>query len=158
MTTTIDMEWIQPDEREDKREDSCWYTFSGHGHDLVVTVSRGERAISVYSDGEMDIRAYIKNGDKFEEVGSVRSCEELADYGVVTDDDLWGLNHVDGEYDMSGPNKSGYYFQFVHNSWFDLYTEESDSLAVCHTLSHAIEVATNIVNDDEDELWKTNEV
>lgn len=160
MTTTIDMEWIQPDEREDKREDSCWYTFSGFGHDLVVTVRRGERAVSVYADGEMNIRVYEKTEGKLVELGRIRHCDDLTDFDITTDSDLWGLPHVDGYMDMNGPNKNGHYFEFVHNSWFDLYAgEDGEHLdAVCHELSDAISQATAIIEDNNDEIWKTSEV
>lgn len=153
---TITLDWFQPDERNEKREDSCWYTHTGSGHDLIVIVSRGDRSISVYADGEMDIRVYEKHGDRFQEIGSIRYFEDLLDYNIKTDDDLWGLAHQDGEYDMKGPNRNGYYFQFVHNSWFDLYGGNDDNHLDCvhDALSDAIAQATTIINDDTDEAWQ----
>lgn len=154
MSITINLEWSQADERNEKREDSAWYTF-GHGHDLVVTVRQGERTISIYADGEMDMSVVEKQGDEFQEIGRVRYCEQLAEFGITQDDDLWGLEPVENEYDLSGPNRAGLYFRIHHNSWFDLYEgEDGEHLdAVCHTLTEAIELATKIVTDDTDELW-----
>jgi len=153
VTTTIEITWDQPDERPDGREDSAWYTF-GHGHDLVATVRQGERTISVYADGEMDMSVVEKQGDSFQEIGRVRYCEQLAEFGITQDNDLWGLEPVENEYDLSGPNRAGLYFRIHHNSWFDLYSEDGEHLdCVCHTLTEAIEQATKIINDDNDELW-----
>lgn len=152
MTTTIRIEWIQPDEREQEREDSCWYTYSASGHDLVAYVTNGERTVSIYADGEMRIEAYKKVGLEYVHEGTIRYCDQLREFGVLKDSDLWGL--PDESYvmpDMVGPNDAGYYYFFAHTSWFDLYNEEGDSLAVCHTtLSHALEVAANNTNDEEE--------
>ena len=152
MTTTINIEWVQHDEREQEREDSCWYTWIS-GHDLIAYVTKDGRTIAIYVDGEMRIDAYKQVGMEYLHEGTIRYCDELSDFGITKDSDLWGLpdaSHI--RFDMVGPNSNGYYYVISNNSWFDLYTEEGQSLAVCHTLSHAIEVATNIINDDE-ELW-----
>lgn len=151
MTITADftLEWFQPDERSDGREDSCWYTF-GHGHDAVVSVSRGDQTISIYADGEMDIRVYERQDNGFQEVGRVRYFDQLSEYGITTDEDLWGLNPTDDLPDTKGPNKAGYYFEFINNSWFDLYEgEDGEHLdAVSHTLSDAISQAIAIITEE----------
>jgi len=155
-TDTISFDWAQPDEREQGREDSCWYTFTGSAHDIVTHVSRGERVIDIYVDGEMRIDAFRKEGDDFVHQGTVRYCDDLSDYGIERDDDLWGLPdapRAEG-YDLQGPNKAGYYFLIDHNSWYDLYTEDGEHLdCVRDTLTSAIETAVEIINDDSDEVW-----
>lgn len=158
MTTTINIEWIQPDEREQGREDSCWYTYWS-SHDLVANVSRGNRAVAIHADGEMRIEAYKRNADEeFIQEGVIRYSDELEEYGVTRDSDLWGLpdaSHI--RFDMVGPNSNGYYYVIDNNSWYDLYSEEGEHLdCVCDTLSMAIEIATNIINDDDEELWSTD--
>jgi len=155
-TDTISFDWAQPDEREQGREDSCWYTFTGSAHDIVTHVSRGERVIDIYVDGEMRIDAFRKEGDDFVHQGTVRYCDDLSDYGIERDDDLWGLPDAPraDEYDLQGPNKAGYYFLIDHNSWYDLYTEDGEHLdCVRDTLTSAIETAVEIINDDSDEVW-----
>lgn len=150
MTTTININWVQPDERDQEREDSCWYTYASQS-DLVAYVTNGERTIGIYADGEMRIEAYMKVGLEYVHQGTVRYCDDLADFGIRKDSDLWGLPHVSHDYlDLVGPNAEGFYLSIVNNSWFDLYPDDGDSLAVCHTLTHAIEVATNIINDEEE--------
>jgi hypothetical protein len=151
MTTTINVEWAQPDEREDKREDSAWYTY-GNGHDLVAYVMKGEREIAIYADGEMNISVMEKSDNGYSEMGRIRYSDDLPQYGITEDDDLWGLEPVLDEYDLSGPNKAGFYFRIHHNSWFDLYeSQDGEHLdAVCHTLTEAIAEATKIVSDDGD--------
>jgi hypothetical protein len=155
-TTEIHFEWGQPDDRLYGREDSCWYT-GGYGHDLVVHVRRADRLISVFVDGEMDIRVY-ERGDgatDFSDAGRIRYDDAFAEFGVEKDSDLWGLPFVEGESDLRGPNKLGYYFDFIHNSWYDLYSEQGEHLdCVTHSLTEAIECAIKILNDDDDELWE----
>lgn len=154
--TTINLSWAQPDERNEYRHDSCWYTY-GQGHDLIVTVSRGDREIGVYADGEMDIRVFTQEDGKFAEFGRIRYCEDLAEYGITTDPDLWGLPYVD-DTDLQGPNKAGFFFRFDHNSWFDLYSADGEHLdCVNHELGDAIGQATAIIDDDTDELWQAEE-
>lgn len=154
MTTTINIEWVQPDEREQEREDSCWYTHQSE-HDLVAYVAKGERTVAIHADGEMRIDAYKKVGLEYLHEGTIRYCDDLSDFGITKDSDLWGLPHASHDYlDLVGPNAEGFYLSVANNSWFDLYSEDGEHLdCVCDTLSHAIEVATNIINDDEDELW-----
>jgi len=158
MTTTTAIHFTQADEREREREDSCWYTFSSSGNDLVAMVTKGKRTIGVYADGEMRIEVYTKNGNDFVQEGTIRYCDDLEEFGVTKDSDLWGLPYSsDAMPDMVGPNANGYYYVVVHNSWFDLYEEvNSEHLdAVCDTLTQAVRTAFAIINDDDDELWGT---
>lgn len=154
---TITLEWSQDDERSIEREDSCWYTFSGSGHDLIVRVKRGDRTIEVYADGEMRFEAYKRNleGTEFVHEGTIRYFQDLSEFGVVKDSDLWGLPYAsDLMPDMTGPNRFGYYYVTVNNSWFDLYSEDGEHLdCVNHELSEAISQAVAIIDDDTDELW-----
>ncbi len=162
-TDTISFDWAQPDEREQGREDSCWYTFTGSAHDLVVRVGRGERSIGIYADGEMRIGAFRKEGDDFDHQGTIRYCDDLSDYGIERDDDLWGLPYAprDGGYDLQGPNKTGHYFLIDHNSWFDLYTEDTMTGDLVYggehldcvrdTLTSALETAMELLDDET--IW-----
>lgn len=158
MTTTVNISWAQPDERDDGREDSCWYTYASMS-DLVAHVTNGERTIGIYADGEMRIGVYSKVEDEFVYHGLVRYCDELETYGVDTDNDLWGLPSVSGMFDLCGPNTNGFYYRIDNNSWFDLYEDSTGTHldCVCDTLSRAIEMATVIINDDSDEIWKADD-
>jgi hypothetical protein len=64
MTTTINITWHQPDERSEGREDSAWYSYSADHHDIVASVSNGERTIHIYADGE--VRVHLAYNDIFE--------------------------------------------------------------------------------------------
>jgi hypothetical protein len=143
MQPTITLTWAQPDERPEGREDPCWYTF-GHGHDLVVRVTRGDRTIEIYSDGEMDVRVYDKpNGST--EVGRIRYCEQFREYGMNNDAEVFEA-HEAGR------------IEWVHNPWFDLYSEDGEHLdVVCHTVTDAIAKATEVINDDTDPIWAGEE-
>lgn len=156
-----ELTWAHPDLRSDSKEDALFYD-SGYGHGLVVSVSKGERTVGVYADGEVDIRVYTLEGDEFQEVERLRYCDDnaLASYGVTNDDEIWGLDYVDNadNPDLRGPNKAGFYFDIVDSNWFDLYSDarnNSDHLDhVSHSLTEAIAEAVGIVNDDSNELWE----
>jgi hypothetical protein len=137
---TINLTWAQPDERNQQREDSCWYTF-GHGHDLVVRVTQGDRTIEIFADGEMDVRVYDKpNGST--EAGRIRYCEQFPEYGMNNDAEVFEASEAGR-------------IEWIHNSWFDLYSEDGEHLdVVCHTLTEAIEKATEIINDNTDPVWE----
>jgi len=142
MNNTINITWHQPDERSDGREDSTWYTYQSQ-HDLVVTVSNGERSISVYADGEM--RVHIEqDGD----VVVVRYCDGFSGLGINNDADIF-------EASESGR------LEWVNNSWFDLYADDQSVGdfgwldCVQHRLTDAIEQATALLSDEE--LWKGEE-
>jgi hypothetical protein len=138
MTTTIYITWHQPDERSQGREDSAWYTYRS-AHDPVVTVSNGEREITVYADGEMRIHIE-EDGD----IVVVRYCDRLPENGISNDADIF-------EASENGR------LEWVNNSWFDLYATDNtvgdDGWLDCvhHSLTDAIEQATALLSRDE--LW-----
>lgn len=142
MTTTIKVTWHQPDERPLGREDSAWYTYQS-AHDAVVTISNGEREITVYADGEM--RVHIDyDGD----IVVLRYCDKWAENGINNDADIFEACE-DGR------------LEWVNNSWFDLYASD-DNVGdngwldcVSHSLTDAIEQATALLS--EDELWQGEE-
>lgn len=153
--TTVQMEWAQPDERSEGRDDPAWYTYAD-GHDLVVRVTKGDRQIGIYADGEMRIRVYRMESGNLEQQGVIRYFDQLGEYGIKNDTDLvdmTSLPWVDGYMDTYGPNPQGFYYGLDHNSWFDLYTDDEHLDCVHHSLTEAIEQAAKIVNDDLDELW-----
>ena len=137
MTTTTTITWHQPDERSEGREDSAWYTHSADQHDLVASVSNGERTVYIYADGEM--RAHLAydptDWSKGHEV--IRYCDQ------------WG--DIKNDTDIFEASESGR-LDWVNNSWFDLYNDNDfigyhlDS--VQHTLSDAIESAHELLADD----------
>ena len=135
MTTTINITWHQPDEREQGREDSAWYTHSS-AHDAVCTVSNGDREIVIYADGEMRVIVY---GEEI-----VRYCDQWREYGITNDADIFTA-HENG------------HIEWVNNSWFDLYATDHNVGdfgwldCVCHSLTEAIWQATALLS--EDELW-----
>lgn len=139
MTTTINTTWHQPDERSQGREDSAWYTYQSQ-HDAVVTVSNGEREITVYADGEM--RVHIEqDGD----IVVVRYCDRFPENGINNDAEIFEASE-DGR------------LEWVNNSWFDLYATDNtvgdDGWLDCvhHSLTDAIEQATALLSHDE--LWE----
>ena len=144
MTTTINITWHQPDERSEGREDSAWYTHSADQHDIVATVSNGEREINIYADGMM--RAHIAyNPDNWNEGHEVvRYCDQ------------WG--DIKNDADIFEASESGR-IEWINNSWFDLYTNDHNVGengwldSVCHTLTDAIQSATEILTDEE--MWDT---
>lgn len=143
MTTTIIEQWAQRDGRALGREDACWYSWSGQGHDLVCWVVRSDdgRTINVVTNGEMDIQVfeYKQVADEFIKVGKITSNSSFSEYGIYKDSDL-----IDGFEDS---NPAGYKLDFVHTPWFDLYSEDGDHLdRVTHTLSDAIEMAAKMLD------------
>jgi hypothetical protein len=140
-TETIKLEWAQPDERGQQREDACWYTF-GHGHDLVVQVTRGERTVTVHADGEMRVVVYDDPTDLLAGQEIIRYAED------------WAQHKINNDAEVFQASEAGR-IEWVNNPWFDLYSEDGDHLdVVCHTLTEAIEKATKIINDDSDPLWE----
>lgn len=139
MTTTINITWHQPDEREQGREDSAWYTHCSE-HDAVCTVSNGDREITIYADGEMRV---LVNGE-----GIIRYCDQWREHGITNDAEIFQASE-DGR------------IEWVNNSWFDLYATDHNVGdfgwldCVNHSLSDAIEQATVLLS--EDELWKEGE-
>ena len=142
MTSTIKITWDQPDERSDGRENSAWYTYQSQ-HDLVVTVSNGERSISVYADGEM--RVNVRDDDGEWDYSVIRYCEEWAEHGINNDAEIFRASEAGR-------------IEWVNNSWFDLYADDQSVGdygwldCVCDTLTDAIEQATALLSDDE--LWE----
>jgi hypothetical protein len=138
MTTTINITWYQPDERSLGREDSAWYTYQS-AHDIVATVSNGDREIDIFADGEMRIHIE-QDGD----IVVVRYCDRLPENGINNDDEL-NVAVESGE------------AEFINNSWFDLYASDRNVGdqgwldCVHHSLSEAIEQATALLSHDE--LW-----
>lgn len=159
-TDNISLEWIDADLRPDGCEDPLFYS-GGYGHDPIVRVMNGDRAVKVCCDGDVEYHVYSKitavHGEDVEE-GRIRSCSDLQEFGIKTDADIMDLPWVDG--DFYGPTSSGYYLLHVHNSWFDLYSDEHDEHldVVSQSLTEAIESATKIVLDDADELWSNADV
>ena len=146
MTTTINITWHQPDERPRGREDSAWYTYQS-AHDLVATVSNGDREIDIFADGEMRVIVYGRDHDPANP-DTIRYCDRWEVYGITTDAD------ISNAYDEG-------LIEWVNNSWFDLYaTDQNVGDAgwldcVQHSLTDAIEQAIALLS--EDDLWEGEE-
>jgi len=133
---TINIEWIQPDERPMGREDSAWYTYQSE-HDLVAYVTDGENTISIHADGEMRVAVYLNPANKDEGWDIVRYCDDWTDYEINNDAEIFQASE-EGRID------------WWNNSWFDLYTEDGEHLdCVCHTLTEAISQAVALLNEKE---------
>jgi len=135
----ISITWHQPDERTKGREDAVWYSYSADHHDLVASVSDGNRTIHIYADGE--VRAHIAydhtDWSKGHEV--VRYCDQ------------WG--DIKNDADIFEASESGR-LEWINNSWFDLYADDAYwSDCVQHTISDAIQSATEMLADGE--AWET---
>lgn len=111
-------------------QDAVFYV-EPHGHNHVVTVRCGDRAVDVFVDGETrynhpDQDWVVRYGDQWEE------------HGIFSDDDLRALP-VGG---------------WLFNSWFDCYNAETGEHfdAVQHSIYDALSQAAAIL--EEDELWQ----
>jgi hypothetical protein len=134
MTNTITITWHQPDERSEGREDSAWYTHSADQHDLVASVSNGERTVYIYADGEMRAHLPYDPTDWKQGHEVIRYCDQ------------WGQHDIKNDKDIFEMSEEGL-IEWVNNSWFDLYNDDHlDS--VQHTLSDAIESAHKLLADD----------
>ena len=137
----VQLSWIQPDERRFGREDSCWYVYGPAGHDLVLWVTRGDRTIGIYADGEMRVIVYDDPTDL------------LAGQEVVRYSEDWAEHKINNDAEVFEACEAGR-IEWANNPWFDLYSEDGEHLdVVCDTLTQAIESATKIINDDTDEIW-----
>jgi len=136
MTTTINITWHQPDERAEGREDATWYTHSADHHDIVASVSNGERTVHIYADGEQRVHLAYNPRDWSEGHEVIRYCDQWAQYDLKSD------------YEIFEATESGR-LDWINNSWFDLYADEQGwSDCVQHTLTDAIASATELLADD----------
>ena len=141
MNNTIELNWAQPDERPEGREDSCWYTYQTE-NDPVVYVMKGDRTIEVCADGEMRVLVYHDPKNPSAGYDIIRYAEDWAEHKINNDADVFEA-HESGRIEWDA------------NSWFDLYAIHNGRafhlVAVSHTLSDAIKEATEFL--DEDEMW-----
>lgn len=139
MTTTINITWLQPDERSEGREDSAWYSYSADHHDIVASVSNGERTIHIYADGEVRVHLAYNPADWSQGHDVIRYCDQWKQYGIKNDNDIFEMAEEG-------------LIEWVNNSWFDLYAEgQGWSDCVQHTLSDAIESAVALLSDES--IW-----
>jgi len=137
MTITINITWHQPNERSQGREDSAWYSYSADHHDIVATISNGERTVHIYADGEQRVHLAYNPADWSEGHEVIRYCDQWEQFGIKNDNDIF-------EASESGR------LEWINNSWFDLYAEgQGWSDCVNHTLSDAIASATELLTDNE---------
>lgn len=137
MTTTINITWHQPDERSEGREDAVWYSHSADHHDIVATVTNGERSIHIYADGE--VRAHLAYDPTDWKKGHhvIRYCDQWGQYDINNDFDIYKMSEA-GSLD------------WVNNSWFELYAENQGWWECAqHSLSDAIQSAMELLADSE---------
>jgi len=139
MTTTINITWHQPDERTEGREDATWYTHSADHHDIVASVSNGERTVHIYADGEQRVHLAYNPRDWSEGHEVIRYCDQWAQYDLKSD------------YEIFEATESGR-IDWINNSWFDLYNDDHLD-CVQHTLTEAIASAHELLANDE--YWET---
>lgn len=133
------------DEDLELRCDPAFYVNDAQAHELVATVTNGDREISVYCDGEM--RIHVWNNEQDREAGGepstiVRYASDLLEAGITNDAEL---SHADDR------------VEWWNNAWFDLYAygkgiKESWLNAVCFDVNEAVFLAKQLINDEE--LWK----
>lgn len=137
MTTTINITWHQPDERSQGREDSVWYSHSADHHDIIATVSNGERSIHIYADGEVRAHLAYDPADWKKGHHVIRYCDQWGQYDINNDFDIYKMSEA-GSVD------------WVNNSWFELYAEGQGWWECTqHALSDAIQSATELLADSE---------
>jgi hypothetical protein len=137
MTTTINITWHQPDERSIGREDSAWYSHSADHHDIIATVSNGERSIHICADGEVRVHLAYNPADWSQGHHVIRYCDQWGQYEIKNDNDIFEMAEEG-------------LIEWVNNSWFDLYAEKRGwSDCVNHTLTDAIASATELLTDPE---------
>ena len=137
MTTTLNTTWHQPDERSQGREDSVWYSHSADHHDIIATVTNGERTIHIYADGEVRVHIPYEVSDWSKGHHVVRYYDQWAEHGINNDDDIFQASE-NGR------------LEWENNSWFDLYADgQGWADCVNHTLTDAIASAVELLNDNE---------
>jgi hypothetical protein len=139
MTTTINITWHQPDERSQGREDSTWYSYSPDHHDIVASVSNGERTVHIYSDGRTRVHIPYEAGDWSK------------GHHVLRYSDEWSAHNINNDKDIYEATENGL-LDWINNSWFDIYADDHLD-CVQHSLTDAIASAHELLANDE--YWET---
>jgi hypothetical protein len=142
METTVDITWHQPDEREQGREDACWYIYQSTS-DLVCSLSNGVKGVHITADGEMRIHVIDENGDV---IGIIRYCDDFREYGITNDEQLLDFVFL-AESEYVTPQGQKVRFDIIHNPWFDVYDDEGIHLDM-------LSFGLNEILDDATELLK----
>ena len=119
----------------ENQNDPAFHT--DYGHSWVASVSDGTKKIDVYCDGEMRIHDYGAGNwaNPKAEFTRLRYSDDLIRVGVKTDDEIFEANE-NGRFD------------WVNNSWFDLYDETGEWYdCVTHDLQDAINEATKLLEE-----------
>jgi hypothetical protein len=122
----FDVVWHGDDIVSDEKIDSAWWCL-GNGSARVATVSQVGVAgsVDVYCDGEMKL-VNLENGESY------YCASDLEAAGFSTDRQIL----------------VGAMWEWVNNSWFDLYCEGEHLDAVTHELNDALAIATNYVKQE----------
>lgn len=127
MSTTPNITWHEDDLRTMSKDDPSFYTWGSHTP--ICTVDHNGVSITVACDGEMRVS---KDGS------IARYADALTYIGLNTDADIVRSQQSDD-------------YEWLNNSWFDLYNAEDDFDGhldcVCHSLTDAIEQAVVLCNE-----------
>lgn len=116
----------------DKQQDPAWYT-DNHST-LVAERTVNQKTIKIYCVGEMR----IVNQD----TGAViRYSTDLEGAGFHTDEDL----------DRIG--EDGHPWEWVNNSWFELFYEDQSTDLIAHSLGDALDLAS----EELSRMWLVGE-
>lgn len=133
MTTdkNFHIEWnCQP---EEGRNDAVWYYGVGFMGKATLKTDAGEFSLNIYCDGETLVK--IPYSDEEDHVEYVRYSDQFESMGIRNDEDLVKMNEKWAHRDI-----------WVHNSWFDLYTEEGEHIDyVTHEIRDAIDSAHSVL-------------
>ncbi len=119
------------------RQDPAWYVWDANCHQLVASVSKQDKTVHVYCDGEMRIHVWEDGSMKYKDsqYSVIRYCDQLEENGIKNDLDLIAAEpRID----------------FLNNAWFDLYGDFVDGEwfnCVNHSLDDAIAQAKAVIDD-----------
>jgi len=92
------------------RRDPAWYVSDPAHHEHIATVTKGDREVRVFRDGEMRIHIWAskESRDAGDAPEIVRYTDRLVGEGIETDEQLAKAHDEDR-------------LEWHHNAWFDLY-------------------------------------
>lgn len=139
---TITYEYVVPE----NQQDSAFHTF-GPDFNVLATLTYKDRTLLMGVNGEMRLEVPLFDADG-EWCGSetIRYCDQLADIGINTDNELYKFTNEYQDYDV-----------WQNNSWFEVWSPDNYNIdwAVYHEFYEAIDDAVEMIKDDS--YWSNNE-
>jgi GMP synthase-like glutamine amidotransferase len=105
---------------EPNRQDPAWFTSSSPT--WVADVNHDGRTVNIYCVGQMRL-AHLPSGSV------LRNADDLAEFGITNDEEL---AKTDGSPDL---------WEWINNSWFELFEGEDSTGVVAHSLKDAVDLA-----------------